>query len=228
MHSSRSYNELRLWFPSIKSLNDLRAIRSSSSRCLPSAVLLEAGQYYVAANHLSLIGENQSKRIIELAEPLIKTSLAEILMASSYSDEDVLALQVVSFFQVCGSLSLPLLSASTRIAHLVMLSAPKSINKRLAWCSASVWEACIALGIEQGIQLFRPEQCPTLDFIDDLSAYVDQDDVAARAILIRGRGLAHLSNVWQKLNNMQSIACALQEWDIAFKNTQLSIKSLRE
>lgn len=224
----RSHNELRLWFPSLKSINQLKKIRHSTSRSSPASVLLESAQYYIAANHLPLL-QQEAPLIYQIAESLFKTSLAEVMLSSTYTDDAVLALQLASFFQVSGTLSLPLMAASTRAARLVMLST-NSLTSRLAWCSASVWEACIALGLENGLELFQPEQNPTLAFLDILMNEIDREDIAVRAVLVRGRSLAHLSHAWLKMKgaDRQGIGEGLATWNTACKEMQPMIEDLRE
>jgi hypothetical protein len=198
------------------------------SKSSPASILLEMAQYYIAASHLPFL-RDEAPRLLSVAEPLFKTSLAEVMLSSSYTDDAVLALQLASFFQVSGSLSLPLMSASTRAAHLNMLST-NSLKSRLAWCSASVWEACIALGLEGGLELFQPEQCPTIAFVDALLDEVDQEDIAVKAILVRGRALAHLSDAWHKMKKLgrHRIGEALSSWNVAYEEIQLLIGDLRE
>lgn len=160
-----------------------------------------------------------------MAEQLIKTSLAEIMLYRSHNDDDLLAMQLISFFQVSGSLSLPLLAASTKAARLAMMSSD-TISKKLAWCSASVWEACIALGLEDGIELFRPEDVPSLDFVESLANSVDQQDKGLQCLLVRSYNLAYHSQCWQMMNDVESVDRALLGWKVASRKLSMMVDEL--
>lgn len=167
------------------------------------------------------------QEIVEIAENLIKTSLAEVLLSTTYDDDSLLALQLVTFFQVSDSISLPMLSASTKAAQLAM-TLSNSVTKKLAWCSASVWEACIFLGTESGLQLFRPENFPTLEFVKELSSIIDMEDVAMRAILLRTRNIAILCDTWQRMEGPECIGQVLASWSQQLHESTLSIDDLGE
>lgn len=225
----RSHNELRRWFPSLKNSSQLRLLRLHSSTYSPSSTILEIGQYFIAVRHHSNpLGQQKARLVMKIAESLIKTSLAELMLASKHSDEDLVALQLVSFFQLSGSISLTLLSASTRAARLAMLSSP-STSKKLAWCSASVWEACIALGVESGIQLYRPDKDFSSAFIEDLAVSIDHSDVGVHGILMRGRNLAAFNEIWQQ---MLDSACfldnVLTSWNALYEKALLKVEELGE
>lgn len=208
----RSHNELRLWFPSLKPAHHLHQLRRHTSRPSPTRTIQETMQYLIAAFHRPALLDGEAERVIELAESLIKASLAELMLASSHSPDALLALQLVSFFQIPGSLSLPLLSASTKAARLAMVSSSSAVNK-LAWCSAAVWESCIALGTQPGLELFRPDECPSMAFVEELSASIDQGDVSVRAILLRARNLAHLCEAWRGVSSPASLDVTLARWN---------------
>lgn len=202
----------------------------SSKPLLPASIILEAGQYYTAACHLPSMKRHRRMDIIKISESLIKTSLAEVLMCSTeYDDDSLIALQLVSFFQVSGSLSLPLLAASTKAARLALLSSPKAVHKKLIWCSACVWEACIALGMQSGIELFKPEDVPNLLFLDELAPLTDVADRGVRCVLLRARNLAHVSKAWKRFpeeaNNISNI---LAEWSEAWDVMLSSVEGLGE
>lgn len=163
--------------------------------------MLEVGQYLIAANHTKLLSHCE-RAAVSLAEPLLKTALAEILLERAYDEAHIQALQLLSVFQASGGLSMPLVAACKTAARFGLSStssplsssssssslssspssssssslpaAESKLRAGLAWCNACMWDASFLLGMREGVEHFQPEEFPSIAYIEDLMTQVEK------------------------------------------------------